>query len=158
MFSTSWYQKCQWISGSINKNRLYCWYYLLFCENTRSPWNSTGYNNLKQLEFAMSIQKHEISKEHVHAALKFKLFGKQQSIAAALDSGHRVSILRHYEKMKENRDILKRLVDMTLYLSTQELAFRGHDETETSLNQGNFKELAKLLSTMADNKFRPANF
>jgi hypothetical protein len=46
--------------------------------------------------------------------------------------------------MKENLDILKRLVDMTLYLSTQELAFRGHDETETSLNQGNFKELAKL--------------
>jgi hypothetical protein len=85
----------------------------------------------------MSIQKHEISKEDVHAALKFKLFGKQQSIAAALDSGHRrVSILRHNEKMKENRDILKRLVDMTLYLSTQELAFRGHDETETSLNQG----------------------
>jgi hypothetical protein len=152
MFSTSWYQKCQWISGSINKNRLYCWYYLLFCENTRSPWNSTGYNNLKQLELAMSIQKHEISKEHVHAALKFKLFGKQQSIAAALDSGHRVSILRHNEKMKENRDILKRLVDMTLYLSTQELAFRGHDETKTSLNQGNFKELAKLLNTY-DEKF-----
>jgi hypothetical protein len=116
MFSTSRYQKCQWISGSINKNRLYCWYYLLFCENTRSPWNSTGYNNLKQLELAMSIQKHEISKEHVHAALKFKLFGKQQSTAAALDSGHRVSILRHNEKVKENRDILKRLVDMTLYL------------------------------------------
>jgi hypothetical protein len=63
MFSTSWYQKCQWISGNITKNRLYCWYCLLFCENTRSPWNSTGYNNLKQL--AMSIQKHEISKEHV---------------------------------------------------------------------------------------------
>jgi hypothetical protein len=60
MFSTSWYQKCEWISGSINKNRLYCWYYLLFCENTRSPWNSTRYNNLKQLELGMSIQKHEI--------------------------------------------------------------------------------------------------
>jgi hypothetical protein len=105
---------------------------------------------LKQLELAMSIQKHEISKEHLHAALKFKLFGKQQNIAAALDSGHRISILRH-EKMKENRDILKRLVDMTLYLSTQELAFRGQDETETSLNQGNFKELAKLLSTYDKN-------
>jgi hypothetical protein len=108
---------------------------------------------LKQLELAMSIQKYEISKEHVHAALKFKLFGKQQRIAAALDSGHRVSILRHYEKVKENRDILKRLVDMTLYLSTQELTFRGHDETETSLNQGNFKKLAKLLSTY-DEKFK----
>jgi hypothetical protein len=83
---------------------------------------STCYNNLKQL--AMSIQKHEISTEHVQrAALKFKLLEKQQSIAGALDSGHRVSILRHNKKVKENRDILKRLVDMTLYLSTQELAF-----------------------------------
>jgi hypothetical protein len=61
--------------------------------------------------------------------------------------------LKHNEKVKENRDILKRLIDMTLYLSTQELAFRGHDETETSLNQGNFKELAKLLSTY-DEKFK----
>jgi hypothetical protein len=54
--------------------------------------------------------------------------------------------------MKEKRDILKRLVDLALYLSTQELAFRGHDETETSLNQGRIKELAKLLSTY-DEKF-----
>jgi hypothetical protein len=55
MFSTSWYsEKVNGISGSINKSRLFCWYYLLFCE---FYW--LYYNNFKQL--AMSIQKHEIS-------------------------------------------------------------------------------------------------
>lgn len=42
---------------------------------------------------------------------------------------------------------------MVIYLATQELAFREHDERETLLNQGNFKELAKLLSTY-DSKFK----
>jgi hypothetical protein len=64
----------------------------------------------------MSIQKHEISKEPVHAALKFKLFGKQQSIAAVLDSGHRVSILKHNEKVKENFKTFNRYD--TLFIDT----------------------------------------
>jgi hypothetical protein len=42
--------------------------------------------------------------------------------------------------------LIGRLIDITIYLGTQELAFGGHNENENSFNQGNFRELAKLLS------------
>ena len=37
--------------------------------------------------------------------------------------------------------MLKNLTEAVLYLARQELAFRGHDESSTSLNKGNYREL-----------------
>ena len=37
------------------------------------------------------------------------------------------------------------IVDAVLYLARQEMAFRRHDESSTSLNQGNYRELLKFL-------------
>jgi hypothetical protein len=42
--------------------------------------------------------------------------------------------------------LIGRLIDITIYLGTQELVFGGHNENENLFNQGNFRELAKLLS------------
>ena len=33
-----------------------------------------------------------------------------------------------------------------LYLSKQELSFRGHDESSVSLNKGNYRELLELIA------------
>lgn len=49
--------------------------------------------------------------------------------------------------MTKNRLILRRFIDITCFLAEQELSFRGHDESESSTNQGNYRELASLLST-----------
>lgn len=40
-----------------------------------------------------------------------------------------------------------------MYLSSQDLGFRGHDESKGSLNRGNFKELIDLFCKY-DNKLR----
>lgn len=42
--------------------------------------------------------------------------------------------------------VLIGLIDMTINLGTQELAFRKHNESANSQNKGDFKELAELLS------------
>jgi hypothetical protein len=52
----------------------------------------------------------------------------------------------HNEKVKKNRQILERLIDAICFLSKQELAFRGHDESLTSLNKGNYIEVLNLMS------------
>ena len=44
------------------------------------------------------------------------------------------------------RDILHRLLDNTLFLAKQTLAFRGYRGDETSLNRGNFLETVYLVS------------
>ena len=47
---------------------------------------------------------------------------------------------------KKWRDILHRLLGITLFLAKQNLAFHGHKEDESSLNKGNFLEMVEMLS------------
>lgn len=143
-FSKTIYEKFVWLTGSETRNKLFCWYCLLFSEQ-KSPFCSTGYDNLKEIHRASG--KHEISKEHIHSSLKFKLFGKR-NILNSLDSAHREFIKSFNDKVRENRKMMKHLLNMVIFLSTQELAFRGNDESIDSNNQGNFKELAKFAATL----------
>ena len=50
------------------------------------------------------------------------------------------------EQKESNREYLKCIIQTVRLLATQNLAFRGHDETENSLNRGNFVEILTLLS------------
>ena len=57
-------------------------------------------------------------------------------------------INKYNESVRENRIMVKHLINMIIFLSTQEMAFRGNDGTSGSDNQGNFKELAKFAATI----------
>lgn len=65
-------------------------------------------------------------------------------LGKTIDCSHQLAIDR--EKQKWMRDILHRLLDVTLFLAHQNLPFRGHREDLLSENRGNFLELVKLLS------------
>ena len=52
--------------------------------------------------------------------------------------------------MKENREILKDLINATCFLAKQELAFRGNDERATSSNRGNYVELVHAFAEKDD--------
>ena len=63
-----------------------------------------------------------------------------------LSQARRDEIQRHNEGVKQNREILKTVTEAVLYLSKHELAFRGHDESEESLNKGNYRELLQSFA------------
>ena len=42
--------------------------------------------------------------------------------------------------------MLKTFIEAALYLSKQELVFRGNDESNTSLNRGNYREILECFS------------
>lgn len=42
-------------------------------------------------------------------------------------------------RLNSSRLLMKLPIDAVLFLSKQELGFRGHDEKVSSLNKGNFK-------------------
>nr|CAI5840984.1 unnamed protein product [Callosobruchus analis] len=95
----------------------------------KAIWVKTGYNNLQNLSRA--IESHEKSQEHI-SSIKFELFGKQ-NIANVVDTARKRDIENFNEKVRENREILKRLIDAVVYLSKEECSFRGHDETQLSV-------------------------
>lgn len=77
----------------------------------------------------------KISKTHGNP--ETKLFG-QVRINEALGQAAVISVQRHNEQVNKNRDILKKLV-IAMDLGQQEQAFRGHDESATSLKDTFFE-------------------
>ena len=52
----------------------------------------------------------------------------------------------HSRKEKENRSIVQVIFDVVRHLAKQNSAFRGHDESADSTNQGNFLEELEFLT------------
>ena len=62
------------------------------------------------------------------------------SIADRLDAARSQLIAK-------NRHYLKTILEVLLLCSQQEIALRGHDESEKSPNRGNFLEILKLIAS-----------
>jgi len=143
-FQNSLYEKTTWLCGSEELNKLFCWPCLLFSTGERTIWNKDGYNNLNNIHNA--ILKHTKSQSHIRSQLQCSTFKSSQRIDYALDQQRLISKREHNDKVKKNREILRRLIDITIHLAKQELPFRGHDESTSSSNRGNYIETMQLLA------------
>ena len=85
----------------------------------------------------------KIPPEHSDMLEKWKVMASGLRSNKIIDA--RGISLREKER-KKWRDILHRLLDITIFLAKQNLAFRGHREDETTLNRGNFLETVYLVS------------
>lgn len=100
--------------------------------------------NLKNL--SRSIERHKSSKDHVHNHFNLKnLENNTVTIIDTLKEHGKLFKKNYNENVRLNRLFMEHLIDIVLYLSKQELAFRGHDESNSSLNKGNYKELFEML-------------
>lgn len=75
----------------------------------------------------------------------FKMFGKVR-IDTALDESRRSHVMQFNKQVAQNRELMKRFIDVTCFLEAQELAFRGHNEGKDSINSGNYIEMLNVLS------------
>ena len=144
-FNPTQYSKTEWLTGSANLNKLFCWPCVLFGKTTSKlncPW-VTGYDDLSNIYLA--LVRHGKSKEHLNSEIKLKLFGNVR-IDEALAQSAVISVQQHNHKVRQNREVVKRLVIAALYLSRQELAFRGHDESAESSNKGNYVEFVHAFA------------
>ena len=73
-------------------------------------------------------------------------FDLSERVDVIFSRARREEIERFNEEVRQNRVTLKILSEAVLYLSKQELSFRGHDESSVSLNKGNYRELFELIA------------
>ena len=71
-----------------------------------------------------------------------------ESVDVLFSRARREAVERYNEGVRQNREMLNNISEAVLYLAKQELAFRGHDESSTSLNQGNYRELLKSFGKL----------
>lgn len=143
-FQNSWYSIHNWLCGSSFKESFFCWPCLLV-GTVKNNWSlGEGFKDLKN--FSRGVKSHEGSKEHLKNCVGLKRIERNTtSVADALQEHASVNKILHNENVRKNRLLIAYLIDVTIVLGKQELAFRGHDEKDTSVNQGNFREFFQCL-------------
>jgi len=63
-----------------------------------------------------------------------------------LNEQRRLNISVHNAKVRENREILKDLIDVNCFPAKQQLAFCSNDESSISTDRGNYVELLHTLA------------
>lgn len=141
-FRSQLYETIPWLCGCSHLNKLFCWPCFLF-SNEKTTWNTTGYDDLHNIH--KSEKRHGNSVAHIVAMKDLKLFGKNQRIEFSLSEQNRLTVQKHNEEVRKNRAILTHLIRVVCLLGKLGLAFRGHDESDTSTNRGNYVEFMKVL-------------
>ncbi|XP_032882331.1 uncharacterized protein LOC116976613 [Amblyraja radiata] len=131
------------VTTSTSSGPVVCFPCLLFSVSSGTVWVAGGYSDLNNLPNALN--KHERSAAHYESQIALKTFGSTR-IDLLIDKQKQLSIDIHNEKVKENREILKKLICATCFLIRQELAFRDDNENKESLNRGNYIELLKYTA------------
>ncbi|XP_062113583.1 uncharacterized protein LOC133824645 [Humulus lupulus] len=100
---------------------------------------SKGFSNWKKIEtFANHVGKHDSSHYECYKKCEALMNEKQQI--------QHIFVKKNDKDRKSYRVRLTASVDSIRFLLRQGLAFRGHDESEDSNNQGNFLELLNFLA------------
>ncbi|KAM0024063.1 putative transcription factor and/or regulators TTF-type(Zn) family [Helianthus debilis subsp. tardiflorus] len=140
-----------WLEYSPTKHKAYC--FLCYLCNDKpneshghSVFTSEGFDNWKKVNNRdkCPLLKHIQSSNHKKAFLLYTNLLNQE---AHLDNFIET---KNEGKIRKNRLRLKTTIDVVCWLTYQACALRGHDESSTSKNQGNFRELLKLLAHYND--------
>uniref|UniRef100_A0ACD5XAN1 Uncharacterized protein n=1 Tax=Avena sativa TaxID=4498 RepID=A0ACD5XAN1_AVESA len=139
-----------WLEYSESSHRAYCLFCFLFGRNKNKRGGSDvftvhGFANWKKVNdgrkcaFLNHIGSEPCS-EHNNATKACQdLMNQKSHVAHAVAVGNQRDIERNQLRVKVSIAVVK-------WLTSQSCAFRGHDETSESKNQGNFLELRKLLA------------
>ncbi|KAL4090434.1 hypothetical protein QTP88_025270 [Uroleucon formosanum] len=127
--------KRTWVSYSPSIDRVYCIVCKLF-GTTKGKTNSLsreGTNDWQHI--STRLNEHESSIDHLNSVIRYSMYVKNNRVD--------VNDLRltSNTKVAENRETVKVIIEIIIYLARQNIPFREHDESVNSLNRGNFLQL-----------------
>jgi hypothetical protein len=140
-FCKSWYKKYTWIEYSEFKDAAYCFHCFLFKQPGRREhfgyevFTKDGYKDWKHA--SQGLKDHVGSHDSMHnSCIKHydDYNNQRQSVTSKFARATK-------ESEEWYKVCLTCSVDCSRYLIAQGMAFRGHDESSTSLNKGNFREM-----------------
>ncbi|KAL6499901.1 hypothetical protein OROGR_027811 [Orobanche gracilis] len=145
-FSVSWFEKWDWLEYSIEKDVAFCFVCYLFKNyveiNTGGDaFVNKGFNLWNKPE---RFLKHVGGVKSAHNLV----YEKYVNLRDGQKKINSCFFCNATDVMKSDYDVrLKASISCLCYLLRQGMAFRGHRESEESLNRGNFLELLKWLKT-----------
>ncbi|KAL4625418.1 hypothetical protein ACB092_05G024200 [Castanea dentata] len=134
-FNPVWFKDYpSWLEYSITKDAAYCLFCYLFRPDTGDQGGGASFKEKLQNHVGDHNSAHNIAQRKCEA-----LLNQRQSIQTVINKQSDV-------EKREYRTRLNALVDCIYFLQRQGLAFRGHDKSKDSNNEGNFLELLRFLA------------
>ena len=149
-FQAHWFKSFPWLEYSPDKDAAFCFPCYLFSKKPSGRAGSDaftvkGFRSWKKVNEGTkcAFLSHMGSDCNSAHSYNVKCFDNLQN-----QSGHIRNVFKKQtnEDIRRNRLRLRVSIDTVRWLAFQACAFRGHDESPTSKNQGNFLEMVKLLA------------
>ncbi|XP_075074852.1 uncharacterized protein LOC142162399 [Nicotiana tabacum] len=147
-FNPKWFddEYHDWLEYSVSKDASYCLYCYLFKDNNIHQGGGDVFSSIgfKSWHKKKSFDKHGSSSIHNESKKKCQDLRQQRSIQSSFE--------RQSNQLKHEYWIrLTASVNVVRLLITQGLAFRGHDESKSSLSRGNFLQTLSWYAKVCDN-------
>ena len=145
-FQEGWYTKFTWLEYSPSGDSAYCFtcrfaYTKRKVGSADSAFIHRGFRNWKSavedFRFHEQSKAHKSAAEYLACARSMRKRG--DSVAQQISSAHK-------REIELNRRNVYRLFETVLFLGRQNIAFRGHDESTSSFDRGNYLEFLEVRS------------
>ncbi|XP_020414126.1 zinc finger MYM-type protein 1-like [Prunus persica] len=143
--NVKWFDEFDWLEYNISKDVAFCFYCYLFKSNfiisqgCSDAFTEMGFRNWKKKD---KIRQHVGAVGSVHNQSRqycADLMNQKQHI--------RTVLIKQSEQARiDYRICLTASLDCVRFLLRQGLSFRGHDESDTSSNKGNYLEFLQFLA------------
>ena len=133
----------RWLIYSVFKDRVYCFCCRLFDSSSTSSLVSEGYNNWKHLSEMLKVHKNSTS----HKKFYLSLIDTEKRLKTGKTLDCQEQHLIREETSRWN-DVFSRLMHITLYLTENNMAFRGTSDKLYTPNNGKFFCLVQLLAKL----------
>jgi hypothetical protein len=142
-FHDSWFKNHgDWLEYSVDKNAAFCFYCFLFKRSKAhnfgiESFTKVGFKNWKDGPSVLNAHVGGLDSAHNKSRQCYVAFKNQrQSVTHVIERG----TIKEQHQYKAHLIII---LGVIRFLMLQALAFRGHDESPSSKNQGNFLEMMK---------------
>ncbi|XP_042055756.1 zinc finger MYM-type protein 1-like [Salvia splendens] len=149
-FQDIWFKRYTWLEYSVSKDAAFCFWCYLFKKSDKwgrqsdDAFTKTGCSNWKNALERFNYHVGGVNSCHSNARIQFEAFQDQRnSVASILRSNTREMEVAYRIRLTVS-------LNVTRFLLKQGLSFRGHDESSSSSNRGNFIELLLWFSELND--------
>lgn len=137
-FHEKWFSKHNWLEYSVEKDKAYCFYCYLFKHDRmddkfgHDAFTSAGFSTWKNAYKALPKHAGKIHNQCVSAYEDFN--NQRASVKHKVIKYSKEALIKYETRLDTSLGIVS-------FLTLQGEPFRGHDESLTSLNKGNFLEM-----------------
>ena len=140
-FAVHWYQSYPFIEYSIQGDAVYCFSCRLFPSSSgyADTFTTRGCNKWKKI--GEKLKRHAESDAHKESMAKWMAYKQTKSTVAD-------QLSQRASTVAANRMYISTLSQVAVLCARQGFALRGHDESSTSSNKGNYVEILELLASV----------